>query len=90
MLQMQGFKLALILNCPQGCCDCDKAGAVTPGRMNLLHMQLGASIKLRLAEIDDEVGVLHAQGYAIDADRLLEERFELVETREALHRKLLA
>jgi hypothetical protein len=58
--------------------------------MNLLHMQLGASITLRLAEIDDEVGVLHAQGYARDADRLLEERFELVATREALHRTLLA
>jgi hypothetical protein len=58
--------------------------------MNLLHMQLGVSIKRRLAEIDAEVGVLHAQGYDRDADRLLEERFELVETREALHRTLLA
>ena len=58
--------------------------------MNLLHMQLGASITLRLAEIDEEVGVLHAQGYAVEADRLLDERFELVETREALHRTPLA
>jgi hypothetical protein len=58
--------------------------------MNVLHMQRRASIKQRLAEIDDEVGALHARGYSVDADRLLEERFELVETSEALHRTLLA
>jgi hypothetical protein len=58
--------------------------------MNILHIQLGASIKRRLAEIDNEVRALHDQGYDVDADRLLEERHELIETREELYRTLMS
>jgi hypothetical protein len=58
--------------------------------VNILHLQLGATIKRRLAEIDQEVGELHAAGYSIDADRLLDERLDLVERREALKRTLLS
>lgn len=57
---------------------------------NILHLQLGATITRRLAEIDSELGELHAQGYKADADRLLDERFALIEEREALKRTLLA
>ena len=71
-------------------CDCEKGGSVTVFRMNMLHLQLRASIKRRLAEIDVEVLSLHTEGYAADADRLLEERFELAETRDALQQRLLA
>jgi hypothetical protein len=58
--------------------------------MNVLQMQLGASISRRIAEIDSEVGGLHARGYAADADRLLEERYELAETRKALQQQLMS
>jgi hypothetical protein len=58
--------------------------------MNVLHLQLGANIKRRLAEIDLEVGELHAAGYAIDADRLLDERLDLARAREELKSKLLS
>lgn len=58
--------------------------------VNILHLQVGATIKRRLAEIDREIGELHAQGYKLDADRLLDERLVLVEQREALKRTLLA
>jgi hypothetical protein len=52
--------------------------------MNMLHLQLGATITRRLAEIDAEVGQLHADGYGVDADRLLDERIDLVPAREDL------
>ena len=53
-------------------------------------MQLGASIKRRLAEIDDEIRARRAQGYHVDADRLLDERHELIETRDELYRTLMS
>ena len=58
--------------------------------MNVLHMQLGASITRRLAEIDAQVGELHADGYGVEADRLLDERVELARAREDLKGKLLS
>ena len=58
--------------------------------MNVLHLQLGATITRRLAEIDSQVGQLHAEGYAVDADRLLDERIDLVRERENLKGKLLS
>jgi hypothetical protein len=58
--------------------------------MNMLHLQLGAKIKRRLEEIDAEVQRLHAEGYGIDADRLLDERIDLARDREDLNRKLMS
>jgi hypothetical protein len=58
--------------------------------MNVLHLQLGANIKRRLAEIDCEVLELHAAGYAVDADRLLDERIDLAQARDDLKHKLLS
>ena len=58
--------------------------------MNMLHLQLGANITRRLAEIDSQVGELHAEGYAFDADRLLDERIDLAQAREELKFKLLS
>jgi RNA polymerase-binding transcription factor DksA len=58
--------------------------------MNMLHLQLGAKIKRLLEEIDAEVQRLHAEGYGIDADRLLDERIDLARAREDLNRKLMS
>ena len=58
--------------------------------MNMLHLQRGATITRRLAEIDSQVGELHAEGYAVDADRLLDERIDLAQAREDLKFKLLS
>jgi hypothetical protein len=66
-----------------------KCGDSVP-HMNLLHMQLGAGIKRRLEEIDAEVQLLHAEGYGVDADRLLDERIDLAQAREDLKRKVLS
>ena len=46
---------------------------------NLLSLQRAAAFEQRLHEIDAAIAVLHAEGYGADADRLLEERTELVE-----------
>jgi hypothetical protein len=58
--------------------------------MNVLHLQLGANIKRRLAEIDSAVLELHTEGYAVDADRLLDERIDLVQERDELKHKVLS
>jgi hypothetical protein len=47
---------------------------------NLLSLQRTAAFEQRLQEIDAAVAVLHAGGYGIDADRLLE-RTALLESR---------
>ena len=45
---------------------------------NLLSLQRTAAFERRLQEIDAAVAVLHAEGYGIDADRLLDERAALL------------
>jgi hypothetical protein len=46
---------------------------------NILSLQRTAAFVQRLGEIDAAITVLHAEGYGDDADRLLDERTELVE-----------
>jgi hypothetical protein len=69
-----------------------KAGPLRALRrhMNVLHLQLGANIKRRLAEIDSEVLQLHTEGYAVDADRLLDERIDLAQERDELKHRVLS
>jgi hypothetical protein len=42
----------------------------------------------RLADLDAEIAVCHAQGYAADVDRLLDERAVWQQERDALFRGL--
>jgi uncharacterized small protein (DUF1192 family) len=57
---------------------------------NIMHLQLGAAIKRRIAQLDAEIAQLHAEDYAVDADRALDARSELVAERDALKTRLLA
>jgi len=58
--------------------------------VNVIHLQRGAFIKRRLGEIDREVADHYAEDYLVDVDRLLDERIELAQQRDALERELLA
>jgi hypothetical protein len=58
--------------------------------INVIHLQRGAHIKRRLREIDREVADCYDEDYLVDADRLLDERLELAEAREALKCEPLA
>jgi hypothetical protein len=57
---------------------------------NIMHLQLGAAIKRRMSELDEQIAALYAEGYAVDADRALDDRLALIEQRDALKTRLLA
>lgn len=57
---------------------------------NMMHMQRGAAIKRRLAQIDADVAVRHARGDRTDVNELLDERLELADALVTLRSQLLA
>jgi hypothetical protein len=56
----------------------------------MMHMQRGAAIKRRLAQIDADVAVRHARGDRTDVNELLDERLELADALVTLRSQLLA
>ena len=58
--------------------------------MNVIHLQRAAFIRRRLGEIDRAVADSYAEDYLVDVDRLLDERIELAEKRDALMRERVA
>jgi hypothetical protein len=52
--------------------------------MNLLDMQRVAACGKAIARLDSEIATAHADGYGIDADRLLEERLQWQRQRDAI------
>ena len=58
--------------------------------MNLLHLQLAMAYRVRLQEIDQAIAESHAEGYAVEADKALDERLKLVAEAAELREKLLA
>jgi hypothetical protein len=52
--------------------------------MNLLDMQRVAACGKAMARLDLEIASAHADGYSVDADRLLDERSEWQRQRDAI------
>lgn len=51
---------------------------------NLITMQRAHGVACHIAQIDREVAALHAEGYMVDVDRLLDERQALTDARREL------
>lgn len=58
--------------------------------VNLIHLQRAALIKRRLRDLDQELTACYADDYHVDVDRLLDERREVLEARDALMREQIA
>jgi hypothetical protein len=56
---------------------------------NLIHLQRGAALTRRLAQIDADVAVRHVRGERTDVDDLLDERIDLVHRLAFLELQLL-
>ena len=59
------------------CTRCDRI-------MNLLDIQRVAACGKAIARLDSEIAAAHADGYGVDADRLLEERLQWQRERDAI------
>jgi hypothetical protein len=57
---------------------------------NMIHLQRGAAIKRRLAQIDADVAMHHVRGDRTDVDELLDERIELAQALGILPFQMLA